>query len=254
MTKYTKFGVEFEFASDACRTSFCRNMKVPGLKVVDAYAYSYNELKRRFKNHWHLKEDGSVYGNFIDDNGWSSGGEGLELVSPILHNSKKGFEQVKLALQAVHKTCYNIEVNETCGFHVHVDLGFAKKYSPIKREAFFKHMIAEYAKREERFDKRMDETRWYSYNEYCQSMKGFDYRNIRDNDRYFKLNLCAYQTHGTVEFRHHHGTLSYSAASRWIRTCIYFVKTCRKQFETNWNKQMKKKTPTKKGEGLLMAA
>lgn len=248
MAKYTKFGVEFEFNSKYYVSEFIQKTKSPKAKIVNYY---FSDSKS-FDSSWKLKEDGSVYGDFD---------YGLELVSPILRDSPRGFEQVKLALQTVNKKRKNINVNETCGFHVHVNLGFAKKYSAVKLEAFMKYMLAEYAKKELQFDKRMEDGRRENNNEYCQSVipRAYDYRSIDDifdssfhgGERYFKLNLDAYHQHGTVEFRHHHGTLNSRKALSWIKTCIKFVNTCRKNFEASWKKKMK---ASKKQDIFLLAA
>jgi hypothetical protein len=41
-------------------------------------------------------------------------------------------------------------------------------------------------------------------------------------DRHCKLNLISFDQHGTVEFRHHHGTVDPTAIKNWVMFCIQF--------------------------------
>jgi hypothetical protein len=46
-----------------------------------------------------------------------------------------------------------------------------------------------------------------------------------EGGRYHKLNLCAYLRHGTIEFRHHAGTVNPVKIVNWIAFCLNFVET-----------------------------
>jgi hypothetical protein len=41
-------------------------------------------------------------------------------------------------------------------------------------------------------------------------------------DRHCKINLSSYYDHGTVEFRHHHGSIDHMEITNWIRFCVEF--------------------------------
>lgn len=48
-----------------------------------------------------------------------------------------------------------------------------------------------------------------------------------DQRRYVALNLCAYQFHGTLEFRQHEGTLSGARLSTWVRFIVGIMTAAR---------------------------
>ncbi|MDO5509556.1 MAG: amidoligase family protein, partial [Weeksellaceae bacterium] len=72
-------------------------------------------------------------------------------------------------------------------------------------------------------------------NRYCQSNNLADIQTMIDQastiqqlirafgTRYLKLNLSSYQRHGTVEFRHHSGTVNYTKIKNWILICARLV-------------------------------
>lgn len=51
-----------------------------------------------------------------------------------------------------------------------------------------------------------------------------------ENDRHNKLNLAAFNKYGTIEFRHHHGSIDFIEISHWVKFCVEF-------FETSFKKQ-----------------
>jgi hypothetical protein len=48
-------------------------------------------------------------------------------------------------------------------------------------------------------------------------------REANPNGRYAKLNLTAYHTHGTVEFRQHQGTTNAQKIENWVKLCLRMV-------------------------------
>ena len=44
--------------------------------------------------------------------------------------------------------------------------------------------------------------------------------SVRGAARYKKLNLMSFWQHGTVEFRHHQGTVEAQKAENWVRMCL----------------------------------
>ena len=53
------------------------------------------------------------------------------------------------------------------------------------------------------------------------------------NSRYFKLNLQSYVKYGTVEFRHHSGTTTFSKVKNWILICARLVEYSKQNGVTN---------------------
>jgi cytochrome c551/c552 len=135
-------------------------------------------------------------------------------------------------------------VNKSCGFHVHVN---ARDISG----ASIANIVRRYARHEAAIDGFMVHSRRGSNNSYCrstdaivsrfstvavnataESMASIANRENYDDvtgryagGRYHKINLCAFLRHGTVEFRHHGGTMSPSKVINWIAFCVTFFET-----------------------------
>ncbi|TXH08128.1 MAG: hypothetical protein E6R04_11195 [Spirochaetes bacterium] len=166
---------------------------------------------------WKIVPDGSVY-------------SGFEVVSPKLHGSE-GLEQVRKVAETLVRSGARIE--RDCGFHVHVDasgLNALTLYNIVKRYAAFETEI----------DAFMPPSRRGANNNYCRQSSYFLreltmpeanseirtlLRRLSQDDRYYKVNLMAYLRHGTVEFRHHSGTVSANKMIPWIIFCVNFVET-----------------------------
>lgn len=207
------FGIEIE-AYGINRNQVAQALRSAGLQ---AYVEGYNHNTR---NHWKVITDASIQGN-----------NGFELVSPVLQG-EEGLNQVRKAMEAL--TAAGAQVNKSCGFHVHFgasDLGLQQ----------FKNLFKNYAKNEDIFDAMLPQSRRDSNNGYCKSLlnlfhgesrndrlnKLFDaidgadsidemYRAITGCCRYFKLNLLSFWRHGTVEVRHHSGTVDADKVCNWI--------------------------------------
>jgi hypothetical protein len=121
------------------------------------------------------------------------------------------------------------QVNKTCGFHVHIGA------SDLSGDTFV-NLMKRYALHETLIDSFMPRSRRESRNTYCRAVvnllsnvsgyrRGSTMQKVASqfHDRYFKLNLCAYLRHGTVEFRHHSGTVSAEKIVNWIIFCQNFV-------------------------------
>lgn len=198
-----KFGVEIEFCTDEYIGWWASKLsEKTGLPV---------SANGSFKNGWVLVEDGSV--------------EGWELVSPIL-SGNDGIRQVKKMTAAI-KTLGGW-MDDACGFHVHVD---ARDFT------FAQIMKATelYSKHEQKLDEYVSETRRENYNEYCGSVDQLLER-LRDEEveslrqltqawigRYHKFNVAAYAKHGTLEFRHHEGSLDIAKIINWIKFCVRYM-------------------------------
>ena len=120
-------------------------------------------------------------------------------------------------------------MNKSCGFHVHVnanDLSSQVLMNTVRR----------YAANENQIDAFMAPSR--RNNSFCKSnlgmLRALDGFNPTNNarmlasaaeyyDRYYKVNLCAFLRHGTIEFRQHGGTMNAEKVVNWIAFCVNFV-------------------------------
>lgn len=194
-----RFGVEIE-AYNCTREKLERELREAG---INAEIESYNHSTR---SNWKLVTDGSLEGNNT-----------FELVSPILEGED--------GLKELEKVCWildfcDVKVNETCGFHVHMD---ASTFSLNT----WKNLALSYKHIEHVIDSFMPGSR--RNNTYCRSLNGISDNNITqadsisdlqrvfENQRYYKLNLEAYSRHRTVEFRQHSGTTNFTKMDKWIR-------------------------------------
>lgn len=194
-----RFGVEIE-AYNCTQEKLLHELCEAGIRVaIEGYTHRTTE-------HWKLVTDSSLSGN-----------DTFELVSPILAG--------EAGLKELETVCWvldlcDVKVNDSCGFHVHMDAaGFSMET--------WKNLALTYKHLEPVIDSFMPGSR--RNNQYCQSLHGISDRAIRDastitdlqcvfnNRRYYKLNLEAYSRHRTVEFRQHSGTTNYTKMEKWIR-------------------------------------
>lgn len=194
-----RFGVEIE-AYNCSRERLARELQDAGIQVsVEGYNHDT-------RNHWKLVTDSSLEGR-----------DTFELVSPILVGEEglKELETVCWVLDAC-----DVKVNESCGFHVHMDA------SDFNMDAW-KNLALSYKHIERIIDSFMPRSR--RDNRYCKSMRSLseariaraatirDLQQAFDNNRYYKVNLEAYSRHRTVEFRQHSGTINFAKMEKWIR-------------------------------------
>ena len=194
-----RFGVEIE-AYNCSRERLARELQDAGIQVsVEGYNHDA-------RNHWKLVTDSSLEGR-----------DTFELVSPILvgEDGLHELETVCWVLDAC-----DVKVNESCGFHVHMDA------SDFNMDAW-KNLALSYKHIERIIDSFMPRSR--RDNRYCKSMRSLseariaraatirDLQQAFDNNRYYKVNLEAYSRHRTVEFRQHSGTINFAKMEKWIR-------------------------------------
>lgn len=194
-----RFGVEIE-AYNCTKEILIRELRGAGINVVfEGYTHQTTE-------HWKLVSDSSLNGN-----------DTFELVSPILEG-EAGLEELETVCWVLD-LC-DVKVNDSCGFHVHMDAsGFGMET--------WKNLALTYKHLEPVIDSFMPGSR--RDNQYCQSLRGISETAIREastitglqqvfnNRRYYKLNLEAYSRHRTVEFRQHSGTTNFTKMEKWIR-------------------------------------
>lgn len=175
------------------------------------------------RSHWKIVRDGSVHGN------------GAEIVSPPL-SGEAGLEALRTVCRVL--TGVGCKVDKSCGLHVHVGC------QGLQVE-FFKTLVRLYRHYETAIDAFLSPSRRGNVNGFCQSSRvdyaalvraetvqqvgvasGQTYFNqSRSSSRYRKLNLMSYPVYGTVEFRHHQGTVEARKAEMWVRFCLRMVET-----------------------------
>ena len=206
-----KFGIEVEFVQPANKTKGQITAAIRRNANVRCYVERYNHSTRP---HWKLTTDASC---------------GLELVSPPLEG-EAGLKEVRRVLTALHAT--GAKVNKSCGLHVHHD---ASEFTLDNFKNIFKNFIAQ----EDIFDAILPVSRRANNNQYCKTLQSANSRAIDEaatvgqlyravsgigyRSRYYKLNLGAYFTHGTIEFRQHSGTVEWEKIVNWIRLTSKFL-------------------------------
>lgn len=142
------------------------------------------------------------------------GSNSCEVVSPILHN----LASLKKVCQVINEA--GAQVNRSCGLHVHFG---AKDFTLAQ----WVRIIRNYAALEEVIDSFMPRSRRGNSNTYCKSIKQaaerldsvhtmHDLYRAFNCDRYHKVNVEAFRSHKTIEFRHHSGTTEFTKIEAWI--------------------------------------
>lgn len=209
-TSLRSFGVEIE-GCGLTREEAAAAIRAAG---VDCINENYNHYVRP---HWKVVEDGSVSGGF-------------EVVSPIL----SGIAGLEAAFKVANAlVAAGGKVDNRCGLHVHVD---ARDLTG----ACIINATERYARHESEIDKLVPASRRNS--RWAQGMSDVvtaiapfknstvhTPRNICGAvyDRYRKLNLTSFLTHGTLEFRQHSGTVDAAKIVNWIVFCVQFIEDSR---------------------------
>lgn len=162
---------------------------------------------------------------------------GAEFVSPPIRG-EAGFRQLKVVCDTL--THIGAKITSRCGLHVHVGV------EPVSMDLtqFFKNLVTLYSSAERAIDTFMPQSRRGSNNVYCQPLRPNHLMasagtvaqvvqavgqstSARTGSRYCKLNLQSYFAYGTVEFRHHGGTVDGVKATNWVRLCMRMVLAAR---------------------------
>lgn len=213
-----KFGVEIEFVGMSQRVAI-RALVDAGIPVNHTLSGYYNHTDS--ESEWKVVTDGSVSGP----------GGGGEAVSPIL-SGIEGLEQVRRAADALSNA--GATANRSCGLHVHVDARDLEGRD-------IANVVTRYAKFETDIDAFMPRSRrGRNGSSYCDSIaniRGFStpqaftttsqVMRAWGGDRFRKVNLCSYTSHGSIEIRHHSGTVQSSKILPWIQFCVNFVEKSR---------------------------
>ena len=257
-------GVEIEFYSPRSRTTIENAFVEAGIPFQNSATYQ----TRRCQN-WTLKTDGSLnypphLSQFPVANTDTTTPEpyvrGWEMVSPVMDFNETTLAQIEKVCETLVSNKIEARVNKSTGLHIHIsndDLTFKQNKLIAKR----------YAKFEDVFDYFMPRSRRTNSAGYCRSLicnargtsveiinqtiqKINSCRSIRcvqrlfgDGSRYAKLNFTS--PHGTVEFRHHSGTIDSVKINNWLKLCHQIVVASKN------NKPVKKLDATRTGTRTL---
>lgn len=200
------FGIEIE-AYGIAQETLAEAIRAVGIPC-EVQAYNHVDSATT----WKITRDGSIQGP-----------DSFELVSPILEGDD-GLAQVQAVCQVLGRL--GAHVNRSCGLHVHhdardLDLGD------------WKNLLALYVNYESALDALMPPSRRGNTNTYCQSVRQFgDIGETADRimacetlaqlsalfaSRQIKINFHAFWRHGSIEFRHHSGTVQAEKIIHWVR-------------------------------------
>lgn len=181
---------------------------------------------------WYYKYDGSVYG----------GTETREIVSPIL-KGENGIKQLKVICSAMRRSGFYS--NATAGVHVH--LGAAGLSLDT-----FKNICWNYTGFEPLIDMMFPSDRRWSnayFAESFNSIRNFEtklnsansfndltnYSGLMGGGRYWKVNLQAFNSLGTIEFRQCIGTNDDRLITWFLHYCFYVMEVSKRKRLTNFN-------------------
>lgn len=155
---------------------------------------------------WRVKSDGSL-----------SGGNGWEVVSPVLAG-ESGIEAVRTACRVL--TRLGAKPNRSCGMHVHHearDLTVAAVKAVARTWSAQQGLIDGLVSPSRRGADASYYCRPLTTGDLTRINSIRDLRSLARLDRYRSLNLASYGRHGTIEIRQHQGTCDPEKVVSWIR-------------------------------------
>lgn len=197
-----RFGVEIEliYPRGRSRADIERALQDAGLVVDGIY--------QRRSNAWSVKTDGSLRGN------------GFEVTSPVLQGID-GHEQVAKACRALQAV--GGKADRTCGLHVHHEI------RDLDVEGVRRFVRTYHANTAVIDGALAPSRRAANMPTYCRA---WDQRNVdamtecrtietiasrAQGTRYRTVNLQSYARYGTVEIRHHQGSVNATKISEWVK-------------------------------------
>ncbi len=194
------FGIEIEFASGATHMELARKLCEAGVPTRTEH---YNHTTR---NHWKIVSDASLRGR-------NPG----ELVSPILRG-QGGLEALRTVCRVLNEL--GVEVNRSCGLHIHLDGRDLTTEQVIKvydRYATYQTQIDRVMPRSRR-----GESRWAGN---CRLGALANLADLSHARRYEKVNVqnMGRGGRGSIEFRQHSGTTDFRKIANWLAFLMQFV-------------------------------
>jgi len=220
------YGIEIEMICSHGREYVAQALRDAG---VDCQNEGYNHRRR---STWKIMLDASV--GYADNC--------MELVSPPL-KGQAGLEMIEKVCKVLNTV--GAKVNKKCGLHVHHD---ANDFTTEK----LSKAVHVYSKIEAQLDKMMPASRRENANYFLRSTVNRANQvassqlngRTRSDARYAKINVNAYFQHGTIEFRHHSGTVDADKIIAWTIITQRIVERCATNRKapskeiTNWRSVM----------------
>lgn len=226
------FGIEIEFSSPVSLREMAQLIQSATGQEIRDTGYTHATVP-----YWKIVPDASLNAS----HGHRTTGE---LVSPVMRGAN-GLEKVRAVIQALSDA--GAAVNRSCGFHVHIG-----REDRTWQLDHVKNFIKFYAKHEHLIDAIMPTSRKASNNSFCRSTlaaSGFAGQYVANEasealrieainrlidrldaapdinrmasavqqGRYCKLNLTPFVDRGTIEVRHHSGTVNADKVVNWVR-------------------------------------
>jgi len=215
----TKFGVELEFLSET-------KEDYPVLAATLNRTMKKNQLE-----YWKVVRDGTI----MDPMGRT----GFEVVSPVMAG-EKGLQNVRDILKFVNE--FGVDINETCGFHVHVDaeeIELEKLKNIVKHYLRYEHVFDSMVTMD-RLSNKTCSSHFKIYGSVEQGINCIDrcttVEELIDSfspERHYKLNIKPMRSNSwkpNIEFRLHHGSKDESEIINWILLLLRFVEHIRIKF------------------------
>lgn len=224
------YGIEIEFKTAA------RQSDVVDAIAAAGYPARAAEYTARADGAWQVKRDGSVNG------GW-------EIVSPVL-----SMEDVRTAVPAIMARIQALpgaHVDRECGLHVHIagfgNLEFYAVRNVVRRYINFEDTLDAMQPADRRDDnayytrsnigpfvRAANGDRAAALSSLWDSVQRAKTRNdlitlFCGRERYWKVNLQSLHRHGTIEVRHHAGTIDAAAIVNWVRFLAEFTRVAMEQ-------------------------
>ena len=199
-------------AYQAAKRTFGVELEGTNLSVSEAReAFSANPAL----SGWRIVSDGTA-------------GVTFEAVSPVLKQDDNGFRSVREACDTLNDA--GAEVSVKCGLHVHIGVSdfTAKELAGV---------VNRYNYHSQGLDLLVAPSRRRNSNHFCRDHDSkLDAGNLTarqlagsQNTRYRKMNLRSFLAHGTIENRHHQGTLNSSKVINWVKLVAIQVEIARSQ-------------------------
>jgi hypothetical protein len=220
------FGIEIE-AKGLSHYEVQEILERNGIDCFRTNYYDHSSTRR-----WKIKPDGSVT-------------NGFEVVSPVLQG-EEGIALTRKVLTTLEQA--GATVDRQCGIHVHYGVNDWDLSQ-------WKNIFKQYVKFEDALDSILPASRRLSSNRFIRGFTSTstvhqnfkmdnidDARSLRDlfntaqsGSRYYKLNAASFWSHGTIEFRHHSGSVDADKVEAWLRLTSGMIQMAdRKVTQKKW--------------------
>jgi hypothetical protein len=220
------YGIEIEcIQTSGNRHTLAQALNRAGLRH-QAVVQSYGEHDT---TKWGLTTDNSISGGRM--------GEGVEIRGPILLG-QEGLNEIEKVCQVLEQMEFTI--HPSCGLHVHIDV---RRPTPVPFHAL-RRLALFYAQTESLLDLAMARSRRgvRGGNGYACSVANLNVERLAHAQdasaigrvfleasrasaaKFHKINFEPVVHKGTVEFRHHGGTIEFAKIKNWIALCQRYIR------------------------------